>query len=218
MSTSWSFAPARVAGGLVPLSLKAGHPLSDMTPTKILRDAGRADRATVHSFRASFRIWALEQTDAPGRSPRPLWPTASEAQPSRPASGATPTPSAATSWTSGRSTWSARAVGVAVKGRPAAEPAAAAGSGLDGRLRAVTWTGSDSAVGLIGVGADEVRISPMVLQDKQLRFSGSDIATLTVGPGPVAKGQCSVRRALFWSPKQRGTNRAHTGYCCVDSD
>lgn len=48
-----------------PSPLKPGRPLSDMTLTKILRDTGLADRATVHGFRASFRTWALEQTDTP---------------------------------------------------------------------------------------------------------------------------------------------------------
>ena len=48
-----------------PSPLKPGHPLSDMTLTKILRDVGLADRATVHGFRASFRTWALEETDTP---------------------------------------------------------------------------------------------------------------------------------------------------------
>ena len=48
-----------------PSPLKPGRPLSDMTLTKILRDVGLSDRATVHGFRASFRTWALEETDAP---------------------------------------------------------------------------------------------------------------------------------------------------------
>ena len=48
-----------------PSPLKPGHPLSNMTLTKILRDVGLADRATVHGFRASFRTWALEETDTP---------------------------------------------------------------------------------------------------------------------------------------------------------
>ena len=38
-----------------------GGPLSDMTLTKVLRDAGQ-DVATVHGFRSSFRDWAAEQT------------------------------------------------------------------------------------------------------------------------------------------------------------
>lgn len=38
--------------------------MSDMTLTKVLRDTGLADRATVHGFRSSFRDWAAEQTDA----------------------------------------------------------------------------------------------------------------------------------------------------------
>ncbi len=50
---------------IFPSPLKPGHPLSDMTLTKILRDVGLADRATVHGFRASFRTWALEETDTP---------------------------------------------------------------------------------------------------------------------------------------------------------
>ncbi|MCY3961024.1 MAG: tyrosine-type recombinase/integrase [bacterium] len=48
-----------------PSPLKPGRPLSDMTLTKILRDVGLADRSTVHGFRASFRTWALEETDTP---------------------------------------------------------------------------------------------------------------------------------------------------------
>ena len=41
------------------------RPMSDMTLTKVLRDTGLADRATVHGFPSSFRTWASEQTDAP---------------------------------------------------------------------------------------------------------------------------------------------------------
>ena len=48
-----------------PSSMRPGRPLSDMTLTKILRDTGLAERATVHGFRSSFRTWALEQTDTP---------------------------------------------------------------------------------------------------------------------------------------------------------
>ncbi|MYB10771.1 MAG: DUF4102 domain-containing protein [Acidimicrobiia bacterium] len=48
-----------------PSPLRHGRPLSDMTLTKILRDLGLSGRATVHGFRASFRTWALEETDAP---------------------------------------------------------------------------------------------------------------------------------------------------------
>ncbi|MCY4507673.1 MAG: site-specific integrase, partial [Acidobacteria bacterium] len=48
-----------------PSPLKPGCELSNMTLTKVLRDCGLAERATVHGFRASFRTWALEQTDAP---------------------------------------------------------------------------------------------------------------------------------------------------------
>lgn len=40
-------------------------PLSDMTLTKVLRDAG-LKAYTVHGFRSSFRDWAAEQTSFPG--------------------------------------------------------------------------------------------------------------------------------------------------------
>ena len=43
-----------------PSPLRAGRPLSDMTLTKVLRDTGLADRATVHGFRSSFRDWCAE--------------------------------------------------------------------------------------------------------------------------------------------------------------
>ena len=42
-----------------------GRELSDMTLTKMLRDNGLADMATVHGFRTSFKTWAMEQTDTP---------------------------------------------------------------------------------------------------------------------------------------------------------
>lgn len=45
-------------------SPRGGKPLSDMTLTKVLRTCGLADRATVHGFRASFRTWASEKTNA----------------------------------------------------------------------------------------------------------------------------------------------------------
>ena len=47
-----------------PSVVKRGHPMSDMTLTKVLRSTGLADRATVHGFRSSFRDWASECTDA----------------------------------------------------------------------------------------------------------------------------------------------------------
>ena len=55
--------PLRDAGGLVfPSPMRRGRPLSDMSLTKLLRDAGLADRATVHGMRSAFRDWAGEQT------------------------------------------------------------------------------------------------------------------------------------------------------------
>ena len=48
-----------------PSPLRPGRPLSNVTLTKVLKDCGLAEQATVHGFRSSFRTWALEQTDAP---------------------------------------------------------------------------------------------------------------------------------------------------------
>ena len=41
-----------------------GRQLSNMALTKVLRDNGLADRATVHGFRSTFRDWCTE-TGAP---------------------------------------------------------------------------------------------------------------------------------------------------------
>ena len=49
---------------IFPSPLKRGRPLSNMSLTKVLRDTGLADRATVHGFRTSFRTWASERTNA----------------------------------------------------------------------------------------------------------------------------------------------------------
>ena len=43
---------------------RGGKPLSDMTLTKICRDAGIA--AVPHGFRSSFRDWVAEETDFDG--------------------------------------------------------------------------------------------------------------------------------------------------------
>ncbi len=53
------------SGLIFPSALRPGRPLSDMTMTKILRDLGLADRATVHGFRTSFKTWCMETTDTP---------------------------------------------------------------------------------------------------------------------------------------------------------
>ena len=45
---------------IFPSHMRAGKQLSDMTLTKILRDTGLAERATVHGFRSSFRDWCAE--------------------------------------------------------------------------------------------------------------------------------------------------------------
>ena len=45
---------------IFPSPMRRGRLLSDMTLTKVLRDTGLADRATVHGFRSSFRDWCAE--------------------------------------------------------------------------------------------------------------------------------------------------------------
>ena len=58
--------PLRDDSDLVfPSPVAPGRPLSDMTLTKVLRTTGLADRATVHGFRSSFKVWCMEQTNAP---------------------------------------------------------------------------------------------------------------------------------------------------------
>ncbi len=53
------------SGLLFPSPMKRGRSLSDMTLTKVLRETGLADRATVHGFRSSFRDWCAETRIAP---------------------------------------------------------------------------------------------------------------------------------------------------------
>ena len=53
------------SGLVFPSPVKPGHPMSDMTLTKVLRATGLAERATVHGFRSTFRDWAAECTNAP---------------------------------------------------------------------------------------------------------------------------------------------------------
>lgn len=53
------------SGLVFPSPAKPGHPLSDMALTKVLRDNGLAEQATVHGFRSSFKTWSLEATDTP---------------------------------------------------------------------------------------------------------------------------------------------------------
>ena len=58
--------PLRGSADLVfPSPLRPSKPLSDMTMTRVLRDTGLADRATVHGFRSAFRTWAAERTSFP---------------------------------------------------------------------------------------------------------------------------------------------------------
>ena len=80
------------------------------------------------------------------------------------------------------------AIGVAAQHQAAAKPATRPTSSLDGQLRAVTWTGRNSAFGLVSAGTDAVRIRPLALENNQLRVSGEDLARLPTGRGPVAIG------------------------------
>ena len=48
------------SGLVFPSPTRTGQPLSNMTLTKILRDRGLAERATVHGFRSAFRDWCAE--------------------------------------------------------------------------------------------------------------------------------------------------------------
>jgi len=43
-----------------PSPVRRGRELSNMTLTKVLRDTGLAERATVHGFRSSFRDWCAD--------------------------------------------------------------------------------------------------------------------------------------------------------------
>ena len=45
---------------IFPSPVRRGRPLSDMALTKILRETGLAERATVHGFRSSFRDWCAD--------------------------------------------------------------------------------------------------------------------------------------------------------------
>ena len=48
------------SGLVFPSPIRRGRPLSDMTLTKVLRDTGLAECATVHGFRSSFRDWCAD--------------------------------------------------------------------------------------------------------------------------------------------------------------
>ena len=52
------------SGLMFPSPQRSGKAMSDSTLTQVLRDCGLADRATVHGFRTSFRMWASERTNA----------------------------------------------------------------------------------------------------------------------------------------------------------
>ena len=48
------------SGLVFPSVSRPGKPMSNMTLTKLLKDNGLADRATVHGFRSSFRDWCAD--------------------------------------------------------------------------------------------------------------------------------------------------------------
>lgn len=53
------------ASDLIFPGTKPGLPLSDMTLTKVLRDADLAGKATAHGFRSSFKDWCAEVAKVP---------------------------------------------------------------------------------------------------------------------------------------------------------
>ena len=48
------------SGLVFPSPIRRARALSNMTLTKVLRDTGLADRATVHGFRSSLRDWCAD--------------------------------------------------------------------------------------------------------------------------------------------------------------
>ena len=52
------------SGLIFPSPLKPGKAISENTLTKLLKRIKLHDRATVHGFRSSFRMWAAERTSA----------------------------------------------------------------------------------------------------------------------------------------------------------
>jgi len=56
------------SGFVFPSQRKPGQPLSNVAFMVLLRKLGYADRATAHGFRATFRTWASECTDASTRT------------------------------------------------------------------------------------------------------------------------------------------------------
>ena len=57
--------PMRDDSNLVFPSTRTRKHLSNMAPTKLLRDLGLACRTTAHGFRTSFRTWCMEMTNTP---------------------------------------------------------------------------------------------------------------------------------------------------------
>ena len=53
------------SGLVFPSARSKGRKMSDMTLTEVLRRTCLADRATVHGFRTSFKVWTMEATDTP---------------------------------------------------------------------------------------------------------------------------------------------------------
>jgi integrase len=51
--------PSEPSDPLFPSSI-GGKPLSDMRLTKVLRDLGLAEKATVHGMRSAFKVWCAE--------------------------------------------------------------------------------------------------------------------------------------------------------------
>ena len=67
--------------------VKAGRPLSERALAMLLLRM-KID-ATPHGFRSSFRDWCGNETNYPGKSPKPHWRTRSAMPPSAPTDAAT---------------------------------------------------------------------------------------------------------------------------------
>ena len=92
------------SGLIFPSPLRPGRPLSPMTLTKILRDRGLAEWATVHGFRSTFRDWCAETGKPREIAEAALAHTVGGVE-GGPISALTCTRVGGSSWTSGRRSW-----------------------------------------------------------------------------------------------------------------
>ena len=82
----------------------------------------------------------------------------------------------------------AATIGTALRGQTATEALNREGVHLGNTLRAVTWTGKNTALGAFTVEGGEVRLSTMSVQGERLHGNEQDIASFPAGEGPIAIG------------------------------